>query len=249
MTQRNPSNDRNMRRATGQETGGYTRKGASRAKPARESSSSVHVVQMRGGQAKKSYESMSKEEKKEQRRKDRAENDRIAAASNILMSHDPVYKRRRKIWWALLGAGLASTALAWIFFATLQGVSGTPGLVALIFAYVFIIGGFIWDWVKIRPIRRDSDAMVAAMNRKRQQEIIDEDYAEEQEKKAAKARKRGRPVPSNSVSTVSAASEKGSGSGAKAATPSADVERLNPASALRDTRKRGGRGKKKMSNI
>ncbi len=238
MSQRNPSNDRNMRRATGQETGGYTRKGASRAKPARESASTVHVVNVRGGQAKKDYKDMTKEEKKEQRRKDRAENDRLAAASNILMSHDPVYRRRRKIWWLLLGAGLASTALAWIFFVVFQGETGTPGLVALIFAYVFIIGGFIWDWVKIRPIRRDTDAMVAAMNTKRVQDIIDEDYEEEQAKKAEKARKRGRPVPSSSVSTVSSAS-----------TPAPSVEKLNPASALRDTKKRGGHGKKKMQNI
>lgn len=241
MSQRNPSNDRTMRRASGQETGGYTRKGASRAKPVRENASSVHVVQVRGGQAKKSYESMTKEEKKEQRRKDRAANDRLAAASNILMSHDPVYRRRRKIWWALLGAGLASTALAWIFFAALQGVSGTPGLISLIFAYVFIIGGFIWDWVKIRPIRRDTDAMVAAMNTKRVQEIIDEDYEEEQAKKAEKARKRGRPVPSDSVTPVSSASSKATA----AAEP--NVEKLNPASALRDTKKHGK--KQKMSNI
>ena len=244
MTQRNPTNDRSMKRASGQESGGYTRKGASRAKPARESASSVHVVQVRGGHAKKSYEHMTKEEKKEERRRERAENDRLAAASNILMSHDPVYRRRRKIWWALLGAGLASTALAWIFFAALQGVSGTPGLISLIFAYVFIIGGFIWDWVKIRPIRRDTDAMVAAMNRKRQQEIIDEGYEEEQAKKAEKARRRGRAVPKDSVSTVSTASAKSSDS---KATPAPDVEKLNPASALRDTKKRG-RGKK-MQNI
>lgn len=228
MSQRNPGNDRTMRRATGQETGGYTRKGASRAKPARESAATVHVVEVKGGT--KDYKSMTKEERKEQKRKDRAEADRYTGASNIIMEHDPVYKRRRKIWWLLLGLGLASTALAWVFFVVFQGVSGTPGLIALILAYVFIIGGFVWDWLRIRPIRRETDEMVSHFNTKRVQEIIDEDYEERQAKKAAKARRRGRPVPEDAVG------------------PSPSVDSLNPATALRGNKKRG-RGKNTVTKL
>ena len=183
MSTRNPQNERTRQQMRGEVTG-MTRKGASRAKPARQSAASVHVVEVSGH---KDYSKMTKEERKEQKRKDRAERDSIAAASNIVMASDPTYRHRRTIWWTLLGIGIGCTVLAWIFFATLQGVSGLPGLIALIGAYAFIIGGFVWDWFKIRPIRRDTDEMVAHFAPKRIQQIIDDDYEERQAKKAAKA--------------------------------------------------------------
>lgn len=189
MSQRNVNNERTRAQLTGTATG-YTRKSASRAKPARESASGVHVVEVKGG--KKSYESMTKEERKAERREQRAESDRLAAASNILMSHDDTYRRRRRVWWLLLGLGLACTALAWIFFAVFQGVTGTPGLIALIGAYVFIIGGFVYDWLRVRPIRKQTDEMVSHYTDRRIQDILDEDYEEREAAKREKGLKRGR---------------------------------------------------------
>ena len=189
MSTRNPNNERTRQQMRGENVG-MTRKGASRAKPARQSAASVHVVEV---SSHKDYAKMTKDERKEQRRKDRAERDSIAAASNILMAHDPDYRSRRRIWWILLGVGMGCTALAWIFFATMQGISGLPGLIALVGAYAFIIGGFVWDWFKIRPIRKETDEMVAHFTPKRIQQIIDEDYEEREAKKAAKAaRKAGK---------------------------------------------------------
>ena len=186
MSTRNPMNERSRQQMRG-ETTGLTRKGASRAKPARQSASSVHVVEV---SSHKDPSRMTKEERKEDRRQRRYENDRRAAASNILMAEDPTYRFRRKIWWLLLGLGVACTVLAWIFFAVFQGVTGVPGLISLIGAYVFIIGGFVWDWFRIRPIRKETDEMVSHFTDKRIQDIIDEDYEAKEAKKAAKAQKR-----------------------------------------------------------
>ncbi len=191
MSTRNVNNERTRQQMRGEATG-LTRKGASRAKPARQSASSVHVVEV---SSHKDPASMTKEERKEERRKSRAERDRVAAASNILMAQDPDYKFRRRVWWVLLGIGVGCTALAWIFFATLQGVSGLPGLIALIGAYAFIIGGFCWDWFKIRPIRKETDEMVAHFTPKRIQQIIDDDYEEREARKAAKAARKASRAP------------------------------------------------------
>lgn len=191
MSTRNPKNKRSLQMQRGEAPGGATRKGASRAKPARQSASSVHVVEVRSH---KDPATMTKEERREDKRQKRFERDRLAAASNILMSQNELYRHRRVVWWALLGAGIACTVLAWIFFATLQGVSGLPGLIALIGAYAFIIGGFVWDWFRIRPIRKESDEMVAHFTPKRLQQIIDDDYEANEAKKAAKAAKRAAKV-------------------------------------------------------
>ena len=85
MSTRNPQNERSRQQMRGEVTG-MTRKGASRAKPVRQSAASVHVVEVNSH---KDYAKMTKDERKEQRRKDRAERDSIAAASNIGLSLHP----------------------------------------------------------------------------------------------------------------------------------------------------------------
>lgn len=193
MSTRNPQNDRSRKQQT-EGLPGMTRKGASRAKPVREAGGSVRVVKVTsksGGS--KPQAQMTKEEKKEQKRRERDARDRQVVTSNIILKQNDHYNKYRRIWWVLLGAGLVLTAVAWLCMFVFPGASsdvteplGVVSVIALVLAYVAIIGAFIFDWVKVRPIRKRADAEVAGMTDKRMQQLIDKDYEEEAAARAAK---------------------------------------------------------------
>ena len=59
-------------------------------------------------------------------------------------------------------------------------------LISLVLAYVCIIGAFIYDLMKARPIRKRVDAEVKGMTKRRLEQIIREDAEREAAEKAAK---------------------------------------------------------------
>lgn len=201
MSIRNPNNERSVKQRT-ESVSGMARKSSSSAKPVRAAAGSV--TQGSGKSSSKSANRaggapLSKEERKEQKRIERDARDRATVVSNILLRQNPAYNKVRRVWWVGLGAGLALTAVSWLAMFIFPGASqdvtspmGMLAMVCLILAYVCIIGSFIFDWVKVRPIRRDTDATVAGLSAKRMQAIIDEDYRREEAKRLAKAeRKKG----------------------------------------------------------
>ncbi|MDJ1122826.1 hypothetical protein QJ043_03720 [Olsenella sp. YH-ols2217] len=192
MSIRNPQNDRSRKQQT-EGLPGMTRKGASRAKPVREAGGSVRVVKANATGGGKPAAQMTKEEKKELKRRERDARDRQVVVSNILLKQSPEYRKYRRFWWVLLGAGLVLTAVAWLCMFVFPGASsdvteplGMASVVALVLAYVCIIGAFIFDWVKVRPYRKRADTEVAGMTDKRMQQVIDKDYEEEAAARAAK---------------------------------------------------------------
>lgn len=197
MAQRNPNNDRSQKQRA-DAMAGMTRKGASRAKPVTQAAGTVHTVE-RSRTPKAGAANLTKEQKKELKRRERDERDRVTVVCNILQRQDPAYPPMRRVWWILLGAGLAFTAISWICMFIVPGASSDPGtpmgmaaMVCIILAYVCIIGGFIFDWVKVRPIRRKIEATVAGMTEKRMQQIVDADFRREEEARLAREqRKRG----------------------------------------------------------
>lgn len=182
-----------------------TRKGASSTKPSRDAATTVHTAPA-GKAAKKNAASGGgflggSAQKREQKQQARERRDREAIATNIELKKDPRYGTYRRIWWILLGAGLAMTIVCWLVMIFSPDVSQNPDTVAgmmstgaLIAAYVFILAGFVFDWIKVRPMRRKAEALTAQMSDKKLAAIIEEDYltkeqASKQKKEQASSQK------------------------------------------------------------
>lgn len=142
---------------------------AANARPKAEAGASVRTE----GSVKKSTIPLTKEEKKEARRKERELEDARNRAYDILTHSDPEYKKTDRVWWVLIGVGFACTILSLIMAYVFNNNGGstfdtstTAGLVsvvALVLAYVFIIGAFVFDLVKRRPIRRAAEKRLQGM--------------------------------------------------------------------------------------
>ncbi len=173
---------------------GFAKKSVTRAKPARQAASSVTVVSASGKtKSKKNMATMSKDEQKEERRRQREAEDRVDTVAQILLDEDPAYKELRKKWWIIMGVGFGCLVLSFIPLAVAGNASAdysTPaGFVSIVFmvlAYVFIIWSFVFDWRKIRPLRKVHTAEASGMTVKRLQAVLDRDR---QERAAAKAQK------------------------------------------------------------
>lgn len=220
MSQRSSKNARTQKKMTG-ETKGMTRKGASSVKPSRQVATTVHLVSSkkassskgasnRGASANKRGQLMGglfgNAEKKEAKRQERERRDKEMLASNIQLKQDPRYSTYRKIWWGFLGVGLAMTIVSWacmfVFPANPNNPGETMGLVstvALVLAYIFIIAGFVFDWIKVRPMRRKAETAAAAMSDKKLAQFIEADYAAQEEKRAAAKARSPRSAEKTSV--------------------------------------------------
>lgn len=179
-----------------QESEGFSRRSAARAKPKTAAASTVRVVSAedakQGRTGKKSSE-MSKEERRAERERQRDIDDRRNTAANILLKNDEEYSRIQTFWWAAVILGLVMTIASFgINWGLANGmipedaavaISGVA-IAALVLAYVSIIGAFIYDLVKGRPIRNRVDAEVKGMSRKRLENIIRADAEERAAKKA-----------------------------------------------------------------
>lgn len=168
---------------------GFARKSPTSAKPARAAGSSVRVVASSGKAKRKQLErgedlsGLSKEEKRARKQEQRLQEDRIYAAQNALMRQNDEYARRRRVFWALLAVGLLAILIVWMMLSVATEMQ-TAQIVALVIAYACIIASFIYDMVRIRPIRNECRAKAESMNEKKLTSVIEKDAAERDAKRA-----------------------------------------------------------------
>ena len=153
---------------------GFSRKSAARAKPTRELAGSV-----RSG--KKSPSEMSKEEKKAEREAKRTEEDLLYDAKKAVLESREDYRRTQKIWWGLVIAGLALSIISFGIGRYMQSTTGdltgtmaAISVVLMVVAYALIIGAFVYDLVKVRPLRKQADEKILGMSKKRLRQTIDD---------------------------------------------------------------------------
>ncbi|WP_077598565.1 hypothetical protein [Olsenella urininfantis] len=178
------------------ERGGFSRRSVTRARPAREAASGVRVVRGGSGQvaAGKSEGEMTKAERKASRQERRDREDRRAAASRVIIQGNEAYRRKQRIFWGLMIAGLGVTLFSWgITFLHPESTTrfDTPAGMAvaatIVLAYALIISAFVYDWRVIRPMRKEAERVVAGMTDKKVHQVLKADaeqLAREQEARA-----------------------------------------------------------------
>ena len=179
MSTRSPQNKRSQEMAQGNRTG-MARKSASSAKPAREAAGSVRVVPA-SSKAKRAQlergEDLSKPSKEERKARkaeiNRAE-DRVYAVADQIMKENLDYRNYRRVWWMLMILGVVSIVIAWIVMSIGKGDSDFAPLQLslIVVAYASIIGAFIFDMAKIRPIRNAARAEAQGMSESRKDEVL-----------------------------------------------------------------------------
>ena len=162
------------------------RSSAASARPTRDRAGSV-----RTGSDKPKSE-MTKEEKRAEREKRREKEDVIADAKRAMLDSMPEYKHTQRIWWGMLIAGIICTLVSWGAIRSAGGEEAAPGGIAvvsislMVLAYVLVIGAFIYDLVKVRPLRNKADAKLTGMSQKRMRKYV----SEEEARKAAEKEKK-----------------------------------------------------------
>lgn len=184
MSTRSVQNKRTQEKMQGESRGGMARKSASSAKPARAAASSVRVVPASAKAKRAAAErgedlsNLSKEEKKARKAELRRQEDLIYTAANALLKENEDYTRLRRIWWVLLGVGIAALVGTWVLLAVVgsdaanSSFAQTGQLVLIIAAYAAIIIAFIFDFVKIRPIRNACRATASGLSDAKLDEVI-----------------------------------------------------------------------------
>ena len=204
MSTRSPMNKRSQTK----EVTGMARKSAASAKPARAAASSVHVVSSSSKSRRKELEKgeslagLSREEKRARKQELRAKDDRIYTVSTLLTQDDEDYKKRRRLWWMRLGLGMLTILILWVWLfmgGTNGKVQTLPQIIAIVFAYAVIIVAFIYDFVRIRPLRNMYRAKAEGMTDKQMTALIEKAAAEEDRKRAEKAAKNGSKASDKSV--------------------------------------------------
>lgn len=171
---------------------GFERRSAARAKPTREASAGVRVVSSKG-KPKKSQ--MTKEEKKAERKREREIEDRRYNVSQMILEENEEYKRMRKIWWIFLIAGVVLMVIALGLYGMVTS-SGNPdttmsflAMGSMVAAYIVVICGLIFDWVKIRPLRKEASDRAQSMTDKRlRTKLVQKAKKDEAEKERKKKR-------------------------------------------------------------
>ena len=167
---------------------GFSRSSAAKARPAREAAASVRVSSKPKGVP----ITETKEEKRERKRREREEQDFRNRAYDIILRSNPAYKRTERVFWIILGAGLAlaviSLVCVYLFgqspdMTTWQGVLSVVSLIA---AYGFMIASFIYDWMKRRPYRKETEGRVRGLSDKKLLELLEKARADEVSKKEDK---------------------------------------------------------------
>lgn len=175
------------------------RKSASSAKPARAAASSVRVQASSSAARRKQREqgedlsNLSREEKRARKQERRLQEDRVYSVSNLLMKEDFEYNRHRKVWWGLLIAAIAFIAGTWVSMMIVPTSEGTlviPQMVGVVVTYALIIIAFIYDFVKIRPIRNKFRAVAEGMSEAKLNAVLERTAAAEDAKRAAKEAKK-----------------------------------------------------------
>lgn len=176
---------------------GMLKRSVSRAKPSRDAAQGVRVAATSAGKrdsaraARSNKKAMTSEQRKAAQAEEDRNRDRMMTASNIMLGKDPVYRKRKNVWWTFVIGGLVMTAISFVMifiappetkndFTTVYGI---VSFVALILAYVGIGGALIYDLVRIRPIRKQMDEKAHTLSYKRLDAIIKEDIVERRVKK------------------------------------------------------------------
>ena len=135
-----------------------------------------------------SLEGLSKEEKRARKAKQRAKEDRIYTVSNILLKQDEDYTKRRRIWWIVLAIGMVLVVAIWasLYFAPAGMVSSPVQMVGIVLSYVIILGDFIYDFARIRPLRNMYRAQAEGMSENKLNALIERSAAEEDKKDSKK---------------------------------------------------------------
>ncbi|MBR3328514.1 MAG: hypothetical protein IKG22_14460 [Atopobiaceae bacterium] len=164
---------------------GFERRSAARSKPSREAAAGVRVVSSNGKSKSKSTSNMTKAERKEERKRERAIEDRRYNVTQMYLEQDPAYQKARKVWWGFLIGGIVFMVLAmvlyWVISGQGQGANANMAIVSMVsmaLAYGVVIAGLIYDWVKIRPMRKEVEKRTQSMSDKRLQTVLKRKAAE-----------------------------------------------------------------------
>lgn len=201
MSQRSPLNKRNTEQSSEEnQRSGMARKSAASAKPARAAASTVRVVSVKKDKdGFTTTKNMTKDERKAFKRAEREEEDQVEAITNMVVKNNELYKKNRRVWWIIMGAGIAlvlfTFAANYINIDLNEGSNpintawGMVSMVTLVLAYVLIFGSLAWEWTKVRPIRNETRDQVASMSKKRRAAVVEQCQAEEEAHKAKKDKK------------------------------------------------------------
>ena len=165
---------------------GFSKRSAARAKPAREAAGSVRTTNA------KDSSSMSKEERKAARDARRSEQDVAYDATQIVLDQQPGYKTARRISWGTMIVGMVFAIASFLIMQYMQrGGTASESLAALsiglmVLAYVSIIGSFVYDYIKVRPMRKKAEETTSGMTQKRMKRMIAENEARKAEEKSSK---------------------------------------------------------------
>lgn len=192
MTRRNYQNERYMNKDEKENRGGVAKKSASKAKPAKEAASTVHIK----GKAKKTRKELRAEASaQEAKRAAREQRKRGANAGSQSIEAESEVDRKikfwRKIWWSMIAVAVVLVIASW--FA--KDVGQPVFIVSIVIAYALIIGALYIEFGKIRKIR---NAANRASDKKLTKKMIAheaENARIEAERKAAKKEARRAKMP------------------------------------------------------
>lgn len=202
MSTRSPLNKRSQEQARGEGKSGMTRRSAASAKPARAAASSVRIVpassKARRAQAARgeSLVGLSREEKRARKAEERRREDRLYTATNVLMKESFEYSRARRVWYVLMGCGVAFIVIAFILLSAIgEQATGSARIAQYVVtgvSYAVIIAAFIWDFIKVRPIRNAARAKAASMSEGRLNAVIERGASEADKRAAAREERRAK---------------------------------------------------------
>ena len=177
-----------------EEKKGFSRSSAAKAKPSREAAASVRTASKPKQSSSLGGAAETKEEKRERKRREREEQDFRNRAYDILLRSNDDYKRTERVFWIILGAGLALAVISLVcvyLFGQSPDMSSWQGILSvgsLVAAYGFMIASFIYDWAKRRPYRKQTESRVRGLSDKKLLELLEQEHAKETAKKGDKTK-------------------------------------------------------------
>ncbi len=169
MSQRNPQNARSQGGVKG-----HSRKSSSSAKPSRPAGASVRTSSKAND--KKARQSSKESKAREEAQKERQRINALRAGAQSL----PEYKKWRRAWMVLLGATVVFIAVSWGTSIAIQNgavpdsMRDSAGIVqgvGMALAYASLIGAFVVDFRKIRPIRKTQEERARNLSKRQKKEL------------------------------------------------------------------------------
>ena len=172
---------------------GFSKSSAAKARPAREAAASVRVASKPKKASAFGGPAETKEEKRERKRREREEQDFRNRAYDIMLRSNPGYKRTERVFWIILGGGMAlaviSLVCVYLFGQDVNNMAGWQSVLSvgsLVAAYALMIASFIYDWTKRRPYRKQTEGRIRGLSDKRLLELLEQEQAEQAAKKDKK---------------------------------------------------------------